>query len=109
MKNEHPLEKLFREKIVLFDGAMGTMIQGHQLSEADYRGERFKDFHLDVKGNNDLLALTQPAIIRDIHLQYFEAGADLACTNTFSANAISQADYEMEELSYEINVASAKL
>lgn len=109
MKNEHPLEKFFKEKIVLFDGAMGTMIQTHGLGEADYRGERFKDFHLDIKGNNDILALTQPAIIREIHLQYFEAGSDLACTNTFSANAISQADYEMEELAYEINVEAAKL
>jgi 5-methyltetrahydrofolate--homocysteine methyltransferase len=109
MTNPHPLEKLFAERIVLMDGAMGTMIQRHKPDEAMYRGERFKDFHIEVRGNSDLLSLTQPEIIRDIHVAYLEAGADIVETNTFGANAISQADYEMESLAYEMNVASVKL
>jgi 5-methyltetrahydrofolate--homocysteine methyltransferase len=97
------------ERILILDGAMGTMIQRHKLAEADYRGERFKAWPSDVKGNNDLLVLTQPGLIRGIHEAYFEAGADIASTNTFNAQAISMADYGMEALSFEINVAAARL
>jgi 5-methyltetrahydrofolate--homocysteine methyltransferase len=98
-----------RERIAIIDGAMGTMIQAQRLAEADYRGERFRDHPRDLKGNNDLLALTQPALIESIHRQYFEAGADIVETNTFNANAISMADYGMEGLVYEINRAAAAL
>lgn len=86
---------------------MGTMIQRHKLTEADYRGERFKDWQLDVKGNNDLLNITQPQIITGIHKQYLEAGADIIETNTFSSTVIAMADYEMQSLAYELNVAAA--
>jgi len=103
------LEKAAAERILIIDGAMGTMIQRHKLDEAGYRGARFKDWKRDVKGNNDLLVLTQPKIIQDIHEAYLEAGADIIETNTFNAQRISMADYGMEELSYEINVAAAKL
>ena len=96
-------------RILVIDGAMGTMIQRHKLDEEAYRGQRFKDWPRDVKGNNDLLVLTQPDIIRDIHAQYLAAGADIVETNTFNAQVISMADYGMEELSYEINVAAARL
>ncbi len=98
-----------RERILLLDGAMGTMIQRHELSEADYRGARFADWSTDVQGNNDLLSLTQPEIIRDIHTAYFEAGADIVETNTFSAQRISMADYAMEDLVGELNRESARL
>jgi 5-methyltetrahydrofolate--homocysteine methyltransferase len=98
-----------RERILIIDGAMGTMIQRHNLSESDYRGERFKDWPSDLKGNNDLLCLTQPDIIKDIHLQYLRAGADIIETNTFNAQRVSMADYHMEEFAYEINVAAAKI
>ena len=98
-----------RERILIIDGAMGTMIQRHKLDEAAYRGKRFKDWHRDVKGNNDLLVLTQPKIIQEIHEQYLAAGADIVETNTFNAQVISMADYGMEELSYEINLQAAKL
>ena len=103
------LEKAARERILVIDGAMGTMIQRHKLGEAEYRGQRFKDWPRDVKGNNDLLVLTQPAIIQDIHEQYLAAGADIIETNTFNAQVISMADYGMERLSREINVAAARL
>ncbi|AUG53840.1 homocysteine S-methyltransferase family protein [Thalassospira marina] len=103
------LKQRAEEKILILDGAMGTMIQKHKLTEEDYRGERFADWKQDVKGNNDLLSLTQPEIIKDIHLQYIAAGADLNGTNTFSATTIAQADYGMESLAYEINYESAKL
>lgn len=96
-------------RILVLDGAMGTMIQRHKLTEADYRGERFKDWPSDVKGNNDLLVLTQPDIIREIHGEYLEAGADIIETNTFNAQRISMADYGMEDLSHEINVAGARV
>jgi 5-methyltetrahydrofolate--homocysteine methyltransferase len=96
------------KRILIIDGAMGTMIQRHKLEEADYRGERFKDWHTDVKGNNDLLSITQPTIIEGIHEQYLEAGADIIETNTFSSTLIAQADYDMQSLAYEMNVASAK-
>ncbi|MEO8167881.1 MAG: homocysteine S-methyltransferase family protein [bacterium] len=102
------LPQLLDERIMIIDGAMGTMIQRHKLQEADYRGERFKDWHVDVKGNNDLLNLTQPDIIIGIHKQYLEAGADIVETNTFSSTAIAMADYEMQSLAYELNVAAAK-
>ena len=103
------LRKRAENKILILDGAMGTMIQKHTLTEDDYRGERFADWKQDVKGNNDLLSLTQPDIIKDIHLQYIAAGADLNGTNTFSATTIAQADYAMEDLAYEINFESAKI
>ncbi|MFZ5467294.1 MAG: methionine synthase [Pseudomonadota bacterium] len=103
------LHAALRERIVILDGAMGTMIQRHKLDEAAYRGERFKDWGHDLKGNNDLLVLTQPAIIRDIHWAYLEAGAEILETNSFNATRIAMADYAMEELSYEINVAAARL
>jgi 5-methyltetrahydrofolate--homocysteine methyltransferase len=103
------LEKAAAQRILIIDGAMGTMIQRHKLTEEDYRGERFKDWPRDVKGNNDLLVLTQPTIIQDIHEQYLEAGADIVETNTFNAQVISMADYGMEELADEINFAAAKL
>ncbi len=98
-----------RERILVMDGAMGTMIQRHGLSEEDYRGDRFADWGQDVRGNSDLLSLTQPDIIRGIHLAYLEAGADLVETNTFSAQRISQADYGMSDLAYELNRESASL
>jgi 5-methyltetrahydrofolate--homocysteine methyltransferase len=97
------------QRILVIDGAMGTMIQRHKLTEADYRGERFKDWPSDLKGNNDLLCLTQPQIIKAIHKQYLEAGADILETNTFNAQRISMADYHMEELAFEINVAAARV
>jgi 5-methyltetrahydrofolate--homocysteine methyltransferase len=103
------LRRRLDERILILDGAMGTMVQGYRLGEADYRGERFRDWPRDLKGNNDLLVLTQPAIIREIHGQYLEAGADLIETNTFNAQRISLADYGMEELAYELNLAAAKL
>ena len=96
------------KRILVIDGAMGTMIQRHKLEEADYRGERFKDWHLDVKGNNDLLSITKPEVIIGIHLLYLEAGADIVETNTFSSTVIAQADYDMQALAYEMNVASAQ-
>lgn len=97
-----------KKRILIIDGAMGTMIQRYRLTEADYRGERFKDWPCDVKGNNDLLCLTQPQIITEIHRQYLEAGADIIETNTFSSTAIAMADYEMQSLAYELNVAAGK-
>jgi len=103
------LEELLKSRILILDGAMGTMIQRYKLEEADYRGERFKDWPSDLKGNNDLLSLTQPKIIGDIHRAYLEAGADIIETNTFNSTAISMADYHQEELVYELNFESAKL
>ena len=97
------------KRILVIDGAMGTMIQRYRLTEADYRGERFKDWKSDIKGNNDLLCLTRPDIIKEIHKEYLQAGADIIETNTFSAQRISLADYHMEPLAYEINVAAAKI
>ncbi len=103
------LHKIAAERILIMDGAMGTEIQNFKLDEAGYRGTRFKDWHRDVKGNNDLLVLTQPDIIRGIHAAYIDAGADIIETNTFNAQVISMADYGMEELSGEINVTAARL
>ena len=102
------LSRLLRERIVILDGAMGTMIQTYKLDEAGYRGQRFKDWAKDVKGNNDLLNLTQPSLIQGIHRQYFEAGADIIETNTFNSTTISLADYGMESLAFELNLAGAK-
>jgi len=102
------IRKELEKRILIIDGAMGTMIQRHKLQEADYRGERFKDWHSDVKGNNDLLSITQPNIIIGIHKLYLEAGADIIETNTFSSTVIAQTDYDMQSLAYELNVASAK-
>ncbi|HEX7024503.1 MAG TPA: methionine synthase, partial [Gemmatimonadales bacterium] len=103
------LEALLAERILVLDGAMGTMIQGHGLGEADYRGERFADWPVDLKGNNDLLSLTRPDIIRGIHTGYLAAGADIIETNSFNSNAISMADYRMEALAPELNRAAATL
>lgn len=102
------IQDCLKERILIIDGAMGTMIQRHKLEEKDYRGERFKNWHKDVKGNNDLLSITQPQIIEGIHKQYLEAGADIIETNTFSSTVIAQADYDMQELAHELNVASAQ-
>ncbi|HUB59353.1 MAG TPA: homocysteine S-methyltransferase family protein [Puia sp.] len=103
------IEKALRDRILIIDGAMGTMIQRHKLEEKDYRGERFKDWASDLKGNNDLLVLTQPQIIEGIHREYLEAGADIIETDTFNAQRISMADYHMEDLAFEMNVAAARL
>ncbi len=103
------LLSLLPQRILIIDGAMGTMIQRYRLSEEDYRGERFKDHPSSLKGNNDLLSLTQPQIIKDIHIEYLEAGADILETNTFSGTWIAMADYKMEELVYELNFQSAKI
>ena len=103
------LSDLLQKRIVIIDGAMGTMIQRYKLEEADYRGERFKDWPSDLKGNNDLLSITQPQIIKAIHREYLDAGADIIETNTFSAQVISMADYDMQSISYEMNVESAKV
>ena len=103
------LNKLLRERILVIDGAMGTMIQRHNLTEEDFRGERFKDHPHDLKGNNDLLSITQPEVIKEIHRAYFEAGADIVETNTFNANHFSQLDYHTEDFVYEINFESAKI
>lgn len=107
--NMKTIQECLRERILIIDGAMGTMIQRYKLSEKDYRGDRFKDWPSDIKGNNDLLCLTQPQIIKEIHKQYLEAGADIIETNTFNSQRISLADYKMEELAYEINFAAAKI
>ncbi len=103
------LTQSMNERILVLDGAMGTMIQRHKLDEQAYRGERFADWSRDVKGNNDLLVLTQPDVIRDIHDAYFSAGADIVETNTFNSTWIAMADYGMEELARELNVAGARL
>ncbi len=103
------LEELLQERILILDGAMGTMIQRYKLDEAGYRGERFADWPCDLKGNNDLLSLTQPQIISDIHKAYLEAGADIIETNTFNSTSISLADYQQEDLVFELNYASARL
>ncbi|MCG8388042.1 MAG: homocysteine S-methyltransferase family protein [Cytophagales bacterium] len=103
------IDDILKERILVLDGAMGTMIQRHKLEEEDFRGERFKDHLHPLKGNNDLLSLTRPDIIKEIHLQYFEAGADIAETNTFSSTSIAQADYHLQEAVYDLNFYSAKI
>ena len=109
MSDKQQLEASLKKRILFLDGAMGTMIQRHKLQEADYRGERFENWHTDLKGNNDLLAITQPDIIRSIHEAYLEAGADIIETNTFNGTRVAMADYAMEELTHEINMAATKL
>jgi 5-methyltetrahydrofolate--homocysteine methyltransferase len=103
------IQKALSERILILDGAMGTMLQRYSFKEEDFRGERFKDFHKPVQGNNDLLSLTQPKAIAEIHTKYFAAGADIVETNTFSGTTIAMADYEMEHLVYELNYESAKI
>ena len=103
------LQELLKNQIVFLDGAMGTMIQGYKLEEADFRGERFKAHAKDLKGNNDLLSLTRPDVILEIHRQYLEAGADIIETNTFSGTRIAQADYGLEEAVFDINLKSAEI
>ena len=105
----HPLEALLQKRIVIIDGAMGTTLQSFKLSEADFRGERFKDHHKDLKGNGDILSLTKPDVIADIHRRFFEAGADIVETNTFSGQVISQSDYDLEDVVDDINIESARL
>lgn len=102
-------EKLAKSRILILDGAMGTMIQDHKLEEEDYRGLQFANWHSDLKGNNDLLSITQPDIIKNIHLAYLHSGADILETNTFNANAISMSDYDMQDHVVDINLAAAKL
>ncbi|HXJ99404.1 MAG TPA: homocysteine S-methyltransferase family protein [Gelidibacter sp.] len=103
------LNQILQDRILILDGAMGTMLQRYNFSEEDFRGQRFKDYPSSLKGNNDLLSLTQPQAIADVHRQYFEAGADIAETNTFSSTTIAMADYNMENLVYELNFESAKI
>ncbi|GAA0717991.1 hypothetical protein GCM10009430_15560 [Aquimarina litoralis] len=103
------IQKILEERILVLDGAMGTMLQRHKFTEEDFRGERFKDWKVPVQGNNDLLSITQPKAIKEVHRLYFEAGADIVETNTFSGTTIAMADYEMEELVYELNFQSAKI
>ena len=109
MENTKNIREILKHKILVLDGAMGSLIQTYKLQEEDYRGERFKDYHMLVKGNNDLLSITRPDIIKEIHGMYLEAGSDIIETNTFNSTRISQADYNMEEYVWEINYASAKL
>ena len=106
MSNIHDI---LNERILVLDGAMGTMLQRHNFSEEDFRGERFKDFPHPLKGNNDLLSITQPEAVKDVHRQYFAAGADIVETNTFSSTTIGMADYHLEDLVYELNYESARI
>lgn len=109
MKNSPQLYKALSERILVLDGAMGTMLQRYKFEEEDYRGERFKNWEFPVKGNNDLLSLTQPKAIEEVHRKYLEAGADIIETNTFSGTTIAMTDYKMEDLIYELNYESAKI
>lgn len=109
MNTEKRLRELLSERILVIDGAMGTMIQRYKLTEGDYRGDKFKDWHKDVKGNNDMLVLTQPQIIKAIHREYLDSGADIIETNTFSAQAVALADYDMQEYAYEISYEAARI
>ena len=101
--------KALQDRILILDGAMGTMLQRYEFTEEDFRGERLKDFHKPVQGNNDLLSITQPHAIAEVHRKYFEAGADIVETNTFSGTTIAMADYDMEDMVYELNYESAKI
>jgi 5-methyltetrahydrofolate--homocysteine methyltransferase len=103
------LDRALAERILILDGAMGTMVQRRKLSEADFRGDRFKGHAKDLKGNNDVLVLTRPDVIADIHAEYLDAGADIIETNTFSSTAVSQGDYGLESIAYELNFEAAKL
>ena len=109
MDRTKKLYKAIEERILILDGAMGSLIQTYGLEEEDYRGERFKDYHMPIKGNNDILSITQPQVIKEIHAQYLEAGSDIIETNTFNATSISQADYDMQAAVYDINYESAKI
>ncbi len=109
MKHNSTLKRALQDRILILDGAMGTMLQRYKFSEEDFRGKRFADFHKPVKGNNDLLSITQPSAIADVHAKYFAAGADIVETNTFSGTTIAMADYDMEDLVYELNFESAKI
>ena len=109
MNRTETLRKLLKDRVLLLDGAMGSLIQEYKLSEEDYRGEKFKDSKIDLKGNNDLLSISRPDVIQEIHEDYLEAGADLIETNTFNANSISQADYGLESACYEMNIESARI
>ena len=102
------LAAVFAERILVIDGAMGTMIQARKLGEADFRGERFRDHARDLRGNSDLLNLTRPDVITQIHREYLDAGADIVETNTFTSTAIAQADYGLEHLAYELNLEGAR-
>src|SRR5215213_6851849 len=103
------LTEALASRILVLDGAMGTMIQRHQLTEADFRGVRFKDHSQDLRGNNDLLILTRPDVVSEIHGQYLAAGADIIETNTFSSTTVAQADYLLEHVAYELNLEGARL
>ena len=103
------IKEIFKERILVLDGAMGTMVQSYHLTENDFKGDRFKDHPKDLKGNNDLLCLTRPDVVGEIHKSYFDAGADIVETNTFNATAISQLDYAMGDLAYEMNFEAAKI
>ena len=103
------IRNILKHKILVLDGAMGTMIQQYKFTEEDYRGEKFRDFKVSVKGNNDMLSITQPKAIKEIHSKYLEAGSDIIETNTFSSTTIAMADYEMEDFVYELNYESAKI
>ena len=103
------IEEILTRRIMVLDGAWGTTIQGYQLEEEDFRGERFKDHPVDVKGNADMLVLTQPQIVEEIQRSYLEAGADIVETNTFTASTISQSDYQLEQYTYEINLEAARI
>lgn len=109
MKNNHVIQEILQERILVLDGAMGTMLQRYKFEEEDYRGERFKDWSSPLKGNNDLLSLTQPQAIEEVHRKYLEAGADIIETNTFSGTTIAMEDYNMADLVYELNFESAKI
>src|SRR5271156_895943 len=109
MSTVHPLEALLQKRIVIIDGAMGTTLQGFKLTEADFRGDRYKDHHKDLKGNGDILSITKPEVIADIHRRFLEAGADIIETNTFSGQVISQSDYDLEAVVDDINIESARL
>ena len=110
---KHPvlveLESRLKKEVLFLDGAMGTMVQLEKLTEADYRGERFKNHSKDLKGNNDLLVLTKPSVIKKIHRAYLDAGAHIIETNTFNGTSIAQHDYELSSIVYELNVEAAKL
>ena len=103
------IKEILNNKIMVFDGAMGTMLQSYDLTESDFRADRFTNHTIDLKGNNDLLCLTRPDIVGKIHKEYFESGADIVETNTFNANSISQKDYHLEKFCYEINIQAAEI
>ena len=103
------IEEELKKRVLVLDGAMGTLLQAYKFTEEDFRGKQFKSFDHPLQGNNDLLSLTQPQAVKDVHILYLEAGADILETNTFSATTIGMADYHLEEYAYDLNVASAKI